>query len=153
MSHSVELTDGLRAGLQRQLAYLSDNRSRWFDKPPSGTQPEQRELMQTLQLYEERIQRILSGLVDDLQESRVLIGSEVGIRFEDDEMEETYRIVLPDEADADGNRISCLSPLGRSLLLARHDDTVDIRTPQGGYRVRIVRNDYVFAQDDEESKR
>jgi transcription elongation factor GreA len=130
--------------LRRQLAYLSDNRIQWFSQPPSAGQPEQRELMETLQRYEKKLEDILSGIVRDLEDSLVLIGSEVTLRFEDGGPDETYRIVLPDEADVDRNRISCLSPMGRSLLLARVGNTVEIRTPQGGYRARIVKSVHTF---------
>lgn len=148
MSHSPQLSGGLEAELRRQLAALSDSRTQWFSQPPSAGQSDQRELMETLKRYEKRIADILSGTLRDLEESRVLIGSEVSLRYEDGGPDETYRIVLPDDADVDRNRISCLSPLGRSLLMAKCGDTVEIRTPQGGYRVQIIRNTYVV--EDEE---
>jgi transcription elongation factor GreA len=143
MNHRAKPDEALETGLRRQLACLSDNRTRWFNQPPSSAHPEQREWMETLNRYEQALEDILSGIVRD-PESLVLIGSEATIRFEDGEPDETWRIVFPDEADVDRKRISCLSPLGRSLLLARVGDTVEIRTPQGGYRAQIVRSTLTF---------
>jgi len=144
MNHRRMPGGGLEAELRRQLACLSEGSVQWFSQPPSAAHPEQREWMETLQRYAKRLEDILSGIVRDLEDSPVLIGSEVTLRFEDGGPDETYRIVLPDEADVDRSRISCLSPMGRSLLLARTGDTVEIRTPQGGYRARIVKNAYTF---------
>jgi transcription elongation factor GreA len=137
----------LEAELRRQLACLGDNRMLWFSQPPSAARPDQRELMETLQRYEKQLEDILAGIVRDLEDLPVLIGSEVTLRYEDGGPDETYRIVLPEEADVDRSRISCLSPMGSSLLLARVGDTVEIRTPQGGYRARIVRSVCTFAAD------
>jgi len=137
----------LEAELRRQLACLGDNRMLWFSQPPSASGPEQRELLETLQRYERLLEDILSGIIRDLEDSTVLIGSEVTLRFEDGGPDETFRIVLPDEADVDRGRISCLSPMGRSLLMARCGDTVEIRTPQGGYRARIVKSVRTFETD------
>jgi len=138
MNHRMTPNATLEAELRRQLACLGESRTQWFNQPPSAADPDARELMETLNRYERTLGDILSGAVPDPAESLVLIGSEVTIRFEDGEPDETWRIVFPEEADVDRNRISCLSPMGRSLLLAKTGDTVEIRTPHGGYRVRIV---------------
>ncbi len=67
----------------------------------------------------------------------VAMGSTV--RFEEDgEGEETYRIVGPAEADPKGGRVSYESALGKALIGHRVGDEVEIRTPNGAYKVRIV---------------
>ena len=67
----------------------------------------------------------------------VTMGSTV--RFaEDGEGEETYRIVGPAEADPKAGRVSYESALGKALIGHRAGDEVEIRTPNGSYRVRIV---------------
>ena len=61
------------------------------------------------------------------------------VRFaEDDEAEETYRIVGPAEADPKAGRVSYESALGKALIGHRAGDEVEIKTPNGSYRVRIV---------------
>jgi transcription elongation factor GreA len=67
----------------------------------------------------------------------VVMGSTV--RFEEDgEGEETYRIVGPAEADPKGGRVSYESALGKALIGHRVGDEVEIKTPNGAYKVRIV---------------
>ncbi len=67
----------------------------------------------------------------------VAMGSTV--RFEEDgEGQETYRIVGPAEADPKAGRVSYESALGKALIGHRVGEEVEIKTPNGSYRVRIV---------------
>jgi transcription elongation factor GreA len=61
------------------------------------------------------------------------------VRFEEDGVgEETYRIVGPAEADPKAGRVSYESALGKALIGHRVGEEVEIKTPNGSYRVRIV---------------
>jgi transcription elongation factor GreA len=67
----------------------------------------------------------------------VAMGSTV--RFaEDGESEETYRIVGPAEADPKAGRVSYESALGKAMIGHRVGEEVEIKTPNGSYRIRIV---------------
>ena len=70
-----------------------------------------------------------TGLVD--------MGSTVHFR-EEGEDEESYRIVGPAEADPKSGRVSYESALGKALMGHRVGDEVEVSTPNGSYRVRIV---------------
>jgi transcription elongation factor GreA len=61
------------------------------------------------------------------------------VRFSEDEQEEeTYRIVGPAEADPKAGRVSYESALGKAMIGHRVGDEVEIKTPNGTYSVRIV---------------
>lgn len=61
------------------------------------------------------------------------------VRFQEDgEGEEMYRIVGPAEADPKAGRVSYESALGKALIGHRIGEEVEIKTPNGSYRVRIV---------------
>jgi transcription elongation factor GreA len=61
------------------------------------------------------------------------------VRFsEDGASEETYRIVGPAEADPKAGTVSYESALGKALLGHKVGDEVEVKTPNGAYRVRIV---------------
>jgi transcription elongation factor GreA len=67
----------------------------------------------------------------------VAMGSTV--RFSEDGADfETYRIVGPAEADPKAGRVSYESALGKALIGHRVGDEVEIKTPNGAYRVRIA---------------
>ena len=67
----------------------------------------------------------------------VAMGSTVRFR-EDGQDEETYRIVGPAEADPKAGRVSYESALGKALIGHRVGDEVEVSTPNGSYRVRVV---------------
>ena len=71
--------------------------------------------------------------------SRGIVGMGSTVRFaEDGADEESYRIVGPAEADPKAGRVSYESALGKALIGHRVGDEVDIKTPGGGYSVRIT---------------
>ena len=68
-----------------------------------------------------------------------VVGMGSTVRFaEDDADEETYRIVGPAEADPKAGRVSYESAVGKALIGHRVGDAVEIKTPGGGYTVRIT---------------
>jgi transcription elongation factor GreA len=61
------------------------------------------------------------------------------VRFQEDgEGDEAYRIVGPAEADPKAGTVSYESALGKAMLGHRVGDEVEVRTPNGSYRVRIT---------------
>lgn len=65
------------------------------------------------------------------------IGNHVTIQ-EDDMPEETYHVVGPKEADPRNGKISYESPIGRALVDHRVGDTVEVETPAGKLKVKIL---------------
>ncbi len=74
-------------------------------------------------------------------DGRVYFGSWVTIEDEDGK-EQTYRIVGPDEIDAEKQWISMDSPVGKSLLSREVGDEITVRRPKGEVSCEItaVRN-------------
>ena len=65
------------------------------------------------------------------------------VTLEDEAGEErTYRVVGPDEFDADRGFISMDSPLGRALLGREVDDEVTVHRPKGPARFTLVKIRY-----------
>src|SRR5437868_4315548 len=77
-------------------------------------------------------------LIDGVREPGIVaMGSTVRFK-EDGEDEEAYRIVGPAEADPKAGRVSYESALGKALMGHRAGDEVNISSPNGSYRVRVV---------------
>jgi transcription elongation factor GreB len=70
-------------------------------------------------------------------DGRVYFGSWVAIEDEAGN-EQTYRIVGPDEIDAEKRWISMDSPVGKSLLSREVGDEIIVRRPKGEVRCEIV---------------
>lgn len=82
--------------------------------------------------------RFLSKRLDDMtvvdrlpeDQSKVFFGAWVELENEEGKLE-TYRLVGPDETDAQRGYISIDAPLARALLKKQVDDEVEVRTPVG----------------------
>ena len=70
-----------------------------------------------------------------------IIGSAVDVRDTEDMETESYQFVLPFENQAlsDMSQASCLSPMGKALLLKQVGDRVSIRTPGGQIEYEIMK--------------
>ena len=81
-----------------------------------------------------------------LIEGTTSLNGEVGmgstVRFaehgDDGDVEETYRIVGPAEADPKAGRVSFESAVGKALIGHRVGDVVRVETPGGAYSIRIT---------------
>ena len=80
------------------------------------------------------------AVVIDKAESHgtVGIGSEVELRYEDDDDTESYKIVGSQEADPFNNKISNESPIAAAIMGHKVGDTVEVSSPDGFYSVKIV---------------
>ena len=67
---------------------------------------------------------------------RVALGSAVTVEQDGDEL--TFTIVGTTEANPAAGRISSVSPVGAALLGASAGDVVEVRTPRGASRYRVV---------------
>ena len=73
-------------------------------------------------------------------DGKVCIGCEVQLKYGDDENDlETYTIVGSQEADPFNNKISNESPIAAAILGKKAGDTVEVCSPDGMYKVSIVR--------------
>lgn len=88
-----------------------------------------RELEQTL----DRAEIIPEGSPDGV----IGLGSHVTVKGEDD-VEETWILVGPEEASTPDSRISTDSPVGQALMDRKADDSITVATPGGEFTYRIV---------------
>jgi transcription elongation factor GreA len=65
-----------------------------------------------------------------------MIGSSVRLETDGDEV--TYTIVGSTEADPAAGRLSSVSPVGAALLGAVAGAEVEVRTPRGSVRYRVL---------------
>lgn len=75
---------------------------------------------------------------DEIDTSKVTVGTKVKLFDIDFEEEVIYEIVGSTEAEPDKNKISDESPLGKALLGSLVNDTVSVESPNGEYQVKIL---------------
>lgn len=75
---------------------------------------------------------------DEIDTSKVTLGTKVKIFDIDMEEEDEYEIVGSTEANPTENKISDESPLGIALLGAEPGATVTVKSPNGEYEVKVL---------------
>ena len=75
---------------------------------------------------------------EEIDTSKVAVGTKVKIYDMDFEEEVSYEIVGSTEASPDQNKISDESPLGRALIGAKPEEVVTVESPNGEYQVKIL---------------
>lgn len=88
-----------------------------------------------IRLLEERKRHAV--LIDETGSGRVQLGSTVVLEHEGDTI--TYAIVGTTDADPAAGRISSSSPVGAALLGATADQDVEVSTPRGVVRYRVLK--------------
>ena len=125
-----DLAKRLRAAIQ--MGDLSENADYIQAKEEQGFLEgrimELESLLSNVQVIEEK----------DRKEGKVDIGSIVTVQ-ESNFPEETYYLVGPKEADHNNGKISYQSPIGKSLLNHKLGDEVNIETPGGKLKLKIIK--------------
>jgi transcription elongation factor GreB len=91
-----------------------------------------REIDKRLKFLADRVERmhVVRPEAQGMNASKVAFGAWVDVEDEDGATF-SYRIVGPDESDADAGHISLDSPMGRALLGKEEGDEVEVRRPRG----------------------
>ncbi|NLV48887.1 MAG: transcription elongation factor GreA [Clostridiaceae bacterium] len=76
---------------------------------------------------------------DEISSSKVTLGAMVKIKDEETQEEVEYLLVGAKEQDIFNNKISSDSPVGAAIMGKKRGQIVDVRTPAGMLRYRIVK--------------
>ncbi len=76
--------------------------------------------------------------LDNIPNDRVSLGSTVRVLDLDTDEEQTYELVLSEDADASVGKVSTGSPIGRALMGSRVGDEVSVRTPKGERELEVL---------------
>ena len=91
-----------------------------------------REIDKRLQFLSDRVERMHVVHADSQGRGTTKVAFGAWVEVEDEDgAKSTYRIVGPDESDADAGHISMDSPMGRALLGKEEGDDVEVRRPRG----------------------
>ncbi len=87
-----------------------------------------------------RIENLLNHMeiVTEKEKNIVSIGTTVTIEYLADNEKETYKIVSPLEVSPSENKISNESPMGKALYGSKLNDIVEINSPIGKYKIKII---------------
>ncbi len=88
--------------------------------------------------YLEKVLRYATVIEDESKDDEIGLENTVTVRFEEDDMLETYRIVTPIRCNSLQNKISIESPIGKALMGHKKGDRVEVMMPNGGSYFLII---------------
>jgi transcription elongation factor GreA len=88
--------------------------------------------------YEEMLSRVKIISASDLPNDKIYILHNVKLKDLKTKEEFCYKLVSPEEADLEQDKISVTSPIGKSLLGRKKNEEVEITVPAGKLRYKIV---------------
>jgi len=134
----MHLLDVERPEMVQTVAWAASNGDRSENGDYIYGKKRLREIDRRLRFLAKRMEN--SEVIDPVQRhgcAQVFFGATVTVCHSDGS-ERTYSIVGIDEADAGSGRISWVSPLARTLLKARADDTVLLQLPNGVEELVVI---------------
>ncbi len=76
--------------------------------------------------------------MDTANSDTIIFGCTVKIVDLEDDFEEEYTLVGADEADPSKGKISTVSPIGKALIGKKKDEIVEVNTPGGKLKLKII---------------
>ena len=74
----------------------------------------------------------------EIPTDKVYILSLVKVRDRKSKKEFEYRMVSPEEADFEQNKLSCTSPIGKALMGKTKGDVIQVKVPAGSLEYEII---------------
>ena len=99
---------------------------------------EQEKLENRIMQLEYQLSRVQIVENEDVDTSKVNIGTTVTLLDLDKDMTLTYTLVGTEEADIKANRISASSPVGQSVMGKHVGEEVKVKTPRGIRHLKIL---------------
>ena len=151
MEKKISLTKPVFEWLIEQLVFIDETSGELarFIYPDSAVEQEKMKLF--FESYVEKIESVLKkvNIVDSIEEYSnterlnefpfIIIGSQVKMTNLSDSSQLTYVIVYPvdDSQKQLNNELSCISPLGKELLLKDVKSELTIKMPEGVTRLKL----------------
>jgi len=99
---------------------------------------EQEHLEMKIHRYEEMLSRVKIIAAHEMPDDKIYILHNVKLRDLKTKEEFTYKLVSPEEADLDQDKISVTSPLGKALLGRKLNDEIELNVPAGIMKYKIL---------------
>ena len=99
---------------------------------------EQEHLEMKIMKYEEMLSRVKIISPEDMPNDKIYILHNVKLKDMKTKEEFSYKLVSPEEADLDQDKISVTSPIGKALLGKKKNDELEIIVPAGKLKYKIL---------------
>jgi transcription elongation factor GreA len=132
---NLAFSDGYYDKLKQHLDAIKSKKDDMIDRYFPELNAERYDFMQLMDDYIKQLGELLQQNCDT---PFVIIGSTVKVQDIDDDYTITFTLVCPHESNPVKGCISYLSPIGKSLLLRKAGEIVNVVTPNGEVRYEIL---------------
>ncbi len=143
----VMLSPDTFEGLLKHLVDIEERQNQIVEDFSLKATEEYREYTNTFTHYLNQLRQLIerTNKVDGIGESIpiITIGTLVKVRNTENKKEHAFHIVSPYYQRSSSRDVSCLSPVGRALLLRRAGEEVVVEAPGGMFRYEIESIQYV----------
>lgn len=115
----------------RALGDLSENAEYHTSRADQAKNESRIQEIEEMLKYHEIIENSHSEFAD--------LGSIIELEKVSDKTQKTYQLVSPEEADIVNNKLSIESPLGKIVLGKKEGDQVEMQTPSGEVKYKIIK--------------
>jgi transcription elongation factor GreA len=99
---------------------------------------QQEQLEMRIAKFEEMLSRVKIISPSDMPDDKIYILHYVTLKDLKTKEEFTYKLVSPEEADLEQDKISVTSPIGKALLGKKKNEEVEINVPAGVLKYKII---------------
>jgi transcription elongation factor GreA len=99
---------------------------------------EQEYLEMKIRKLEETLTRVKIISANDLPDDKIYILHTVKLKDLKTQEQFTYKLVSPEEADLDNDKISVTSPIGKALLGKKVKEEIELNVPAGKIKYKIL---------------
>lgn len=128
--------------LVKHLVEIEGGKNKLLEQYFPEPSKERNEFASFLDEYIERVDQLIKNASKSKNTGNrvpfVISGSEVEVQDLSDQKVFKYRIVIPIHGSVRGGDVSYLSPMGKSLMLRRVGDEVEVKAPGGVFRYQIT---------------
>ncbi|GAB7389021.1 hypothetical protein BSNK01_28590 [Bacillaceae bacterium] len=149
----VTLSKAVFEKLVKHLVEVEEGKNKLVEQYYPEPSKERYDIERLIRDYINKVNQLIKNVnQSEMTDNRVpfvTIGSEVEIQDLDDQEVFKYRIVSPWEETLREEDVSYLSPVGKSLLLKKVGDEIQVNAPGGVFRYKIKS---ILLQDEHETK-
>ena len=141
MSHKIVLSKSVFENVLKHLVEMEEQKNKILDECMPDPCPKREELDQILTNYIEKMGILVQKIQVEESASEefpfVIVNTEVEVEDLDEKDTLKFHIVPPFHGETTGEGVSCLSPVGKLLLLKRPGDRVEVKAPGGVFHYKI----------------
>jgi transcription elongation factor GreA len=139
----IALSPGVHSRLVKQVAELKEGKNQLIDEFYPLPSRDREEFCRLLDKYLQRVESLVTSTApqkncQDNSVPFVTLDCAVEVKNLDNGQTFNWQVVMPLQTKVGKGCVSCLSPVGKSLLLSQTGDTITVSAPRGTAHYQVL---------------